>query len=230
MLEKRVTHYPLQYILKEINFFNIKVKVSPGVFIPRPETEILVEETITLSKKFFSRFSPIHILDLGTGTGAILISLVKEIENAQGIGIDLNPLAISLSKENANLNNVDKVSFIEGDIFSPERFTISKKFDIIVSNPPYISQKEISELQPEVVEYDPIMALDGGKEGLLFYPYILKWASLYLKEKGIIVLEIGKGQWDSIKKIITQFGFKDMYARKDFNNIERVGVVWRGKS
>ncbi len=227
LLEKRSTGTPLQYILQETYFFSLRLKVIHGVFIPRPETELLVEETINMAKNRGLQKRNINILDLGTGTGAILLSLVKEFRRSFGIGIDINPIALSISSKNAHLNKLEyKVSFLEGDIFYPKQFTIYKKFDIIVSNPPYISDKEMRNLQKEV-RNEPILALQGGKDGLIYYPYIFLWGEKFLKEDGFLSFEMGEGQWKEIKKIAHIYNFKKGYTKKDYNNIERIGIVWR---
>ena len=225
LLEKRGSRFPLQYILKEIDFYSIKLKVSPHVFIPRPETELLVEEILYYT--YNTSFSaPIHILDLGTGTGAIILALLKEIKGSEGIGIDISEDAISLSKENAAINGIKNVSFIKGDIFYPEEFTNSEKFDIIVSNPPYIPERDMESLQEEV-KYDPLISLVGGEDGLLYYRYIFKWAVKFLKNKGILGFEIGEGEGVELREIAKSYGFSNIYVRKDFNNIERVMIIWK---
>ncbi len=223
LLKKRATGYPLQYIIQQIEFFSIKLKVIPGVFIPRPETELLVEELLCFIKKH----KEIKILDLGTGTGAILLSLLKEIDKSRGVGMDINPLALSVASQNAILNKIeDKAVFVEGDIFSPDQFTILEKFDIIVSNPPYVSDEEMLDLSTEV-KYEPFTALNGGKNGMIYYPYIFKWGNMFLSSDGVLAFEMGKGQWKRISQMAKEYGFTHTYVRKDFNNIERIGIVWR---
>ncbi len=227
LLEKRALGTPLQYILQETDFFSIKLKITKGVFIPRPETELLVEEIINMIKDRRLQYSHINILDLGTGTGAIVLSLIKELEESFGIGVDINPIALSLSQENAYLNKLeDRAFFVEGDIFSPEQFTISKKFDIIVSNPPYIPDEDIITLQKEV-KNEPFLALEGGKDGLTYYPYIFEWGLRFLKKDGFLAFEMGKGQWKRIREIAYQYNFKNGHTRRDYNGIERIGIVWK---
>lgn len=224
MLQKRAEGIPLQYILQYVEFCSLRLKVIPGVFIPRPETELLVEEVLHYIDKRSNFSYPINILDLGTGTGAVLLSLLKEIKDAYGIGIDKNSLALSLAKENAFLNNIDNATFLEGDIFFPEKFVFSEKFDIITSNPPYIPNNEIKNLQREV-RYEPLLALNGGEDGLLYYPYIFKWGKMFLKKYGIIAIEMGIFEWKDIKEIASSYGFSG-YFKKDFNNVERIGIFY----
>ncbi len=227
LLEKRTLGTPLQYILQEIDFCSIKLKITKGVFIPRPETELLVDEIINAIKKRGLQNSHINILDLGTGTGAIILSLIKELKESFGVGIDINPIALSLSWENAYLNKLeDRVFFVEGDIFSPEQFTISKKFDIIVTNPPYIPDEDMMTLQKEV-KNEPFLALEGGKDGLTYYPYVFEWGVSFLKKDGLLAFEMGKGQWKRIKQIASEYGFRNVDIKRDYNGIERVGIVWK---
>ena len=226
MIEKRAQGYPLQYILKEIPLFFGHFYVEDGVFIPRPETEILIHEVLNFANLFEFKSEKLNILDLGIGSGIILISLVKYIANSYGIGIDKNLKALELAKKNASLNKVlDRTYFIKKDITEPEKFNENIKFDIIVSNPPYIPNNDIGSLSKEVL-HDPIEALSGGDDGLVFYPYIFKWGKMHLKENGILGFEMGDGQVKDIEKIAYSMGFKNFLVKKDFNNMERVGIVW----
>ncbi len=225
LLAKRATGFPLQYIIQYVEFFSVYIKVLPGVFIPRPETEILVEEVLRIANKRDS--TSLWILDLGTGTGAILLSILKKLKGARGVGIDINPLSVSLAYRNAVLNKLEnRAIFVEGDIFSPEQFTISQKFDIIVANPPYISDAEIRDLQPEVL-HEPFSALEGGKNGLRYYPHIFIWGIEYVKKGGFLAFEMGKGQWPEIRSIAQDYGFRNFYVREDLNGIERIGIIWK---
>ena len=185
---------PLQYILGKWEFYGYPFKVDKRALIPRIDTEILVEQCKLLmyDKKFCD------ILDIGTGSGAISISLAKELSNSKIIGVDISQDAINLANENKVLNEVENVDFIVSDLF---KNIGAKKFDLIVSNPPYISLSEYDTLMPEVKNYEPQNALTDQKDGLYFYEQITKQASEYLKENAYLVFEIGYNQADKINEI-----------------------------
>jgi release factor glutamine methyltransferase len=227
--ERRAKGEPLQYITGCVEFYGLKIYVGKGVLIPRPETELLVEETI---KILYSRTthdaSRITILDLCTGSGCIAIALAKHFPDSIVYGIDKSDAAIEYAVRNANENNVRNVHFIKGDLFSISRDSpmfAAHYFDCIVSNPPYIKTADIQGLQREIKDYEPVEALDGGEDGLNFYRKILNRAGDYLNERGVIILEIGFGQADDVLLIARSAGFSDIRFIEDYAGIKRVCVI-----
>lgn len=217
-LQRRLLGEPIQYILGETEFFGLKFRVNPGVFIPRPETEILVETVL----KFATRLS---ILDIATGSGCIAISLAKFIPNLEITATDISDKAIEIAESNARLNNVaDRVKFAKSDLFAALSSNLAA-FDMIVSNPPYIPSAQIRNLQSEV-KFEPAMALDGGSDGLDFYRRIISNSPDYLKENGFLIMEMGFNQKEAIKNIFqSSKNFKILKIVKDYNNIDRVIVA-----
>lgn len=186
---------PIQYITNKQEFMKLNFYVDKNVLIPQPDTEILVEKAIEICN---NHDNDIKILDLCTGSGAIGISIAKNIKNAKVYATDIKNTVIDIAKQNAKQNNVDNIEFIVSDMFENIQ---EKDFDIIVSNPPYIETDVIKTLQTEV-RNEPIIALDGGKDGLKFYKIILSEYKKYLKKDGYLLLEIGYNQAKSVGKLI----------------------------
>jgi len=224
MVQRRISGEPLQYILEHQEFWSIDFKVDPRVLIPRPETELLVEQSLlTLSENSLKR-NP-SILEIGTGSGAIAIALAKEVKNIFLIATDMSSNALILAKENAKSAGVqDQVQFLNGDLFGP--FCPSKErrpFDLIISNPPYIIRSEIGSLAKEVRDYEPTIALDGGQDGLEFYRRIITGAPLYLREGGRLLLEVALGQSGIVSEMIEKGGnFFKPESIPDLSGIGRV--------
>ena len=193
--EKLFKKYPIQYLIGYVNFYGYKIDVNENVLIPRYETEYLVEKTIKYCKKLFEK--KIDILDIGTGSGAISIALGKNIDS-NIVASDISKDALEIAKNNAKNNDLD-IQFIASDIFS----NINGKFDVIISNPPYISKNE--EVMDSVWKYEPHLALYANDNGLYFYKEILKDAKKYLKDKYLIAFEIGYWQADEIVKIANNY-------------------------
>jgi release factor glutamine methyltransferase len=198
--------------------------VDPRVLIPRPETELLVEQTLlTLSETPF-KSSP-FILEIGTGSGAVAISLAKEVKDIFIVATDISRDALRLAKENAASSGLlQKLQFVNGNLFDPFRlFREREPFDLILSNPPYIPFPKIEGLAKELKDYEPIIALDGGEDGLAFYRNIISQAPLYLKKGGWLLLEIGQGQGEKVYEFIGRAGvfFRPQFL-KDLSGIERV--------
>lgn len=222
VLKRRLCGEPIQYILGKTEFMGLELKVTPEVFIPRLETEILVETVID----YAYRLSPMacRILELGTGSGCIAISLAKYLSGFNITATDISQAALNIAKENAKINNVmDKITFLKSNLF--ESLAIyDMRYAICVCNPPYIPTQEIEELQPEI-RYEPRVALDGGKDGLDFYRWIIKEAPRFLKKGGFLIMEMGFGQGGAIKNIFQKPGvFEIIEVVKDYNNIERIIV------
>lgn len=218
-IEERSRRIPLQHILGYRDFMGMKFQVTPAVLVPRMDTEILVEEAL----------SEVHdgmkILDMCTGSGCILISLLKYSNDCSGIGVDLSADALEVAKRNSesllNDRNDICVSFAESDMFKSEELK-GKVFDIIVSNPPYIKSDVIPTLDVEVREYDPMMALDGGADGLEFYRILAKESPKYLENGGWVFFEIGYDEGDEVSKLLSDNGFENVEVVKDLSGLDRV--------
>jgi len=235
---RRIKREPLQYILGHVEFYGLKIKVGEGVLIPRPETELLAEEVLRTvrSQKSESRSqkdSGLRILDLCTGSGCLALAIAKHLPDAVVYGTDISAIAIKYANGNAELNGIKNVIFLRGSLFDPIKklFTIHYSlFTVIVSNPPYIKSLDIMNLQPEIKEWEPLNALDGGEDGLKYYREILSVARQYLisphLEKGgkggFVILEAGEGQAGDVTKIAQSNMFRKITIRKDYAGIERI--------
>lgn len=218
LIDKRSERIPLGYLIKKIYFYNCEFIIEKGVFIPRPETELVVEKIIDLYKKYFYP-KKIKILDIGTGCGNIAIALAKNIDNCFVLGIDINKKSLEIAYKNANLNKVrKKLKFLFSNLFK----NIKEEFEIIVSNPPYVSEREYKKLEEEVKK-EPKRALIGGQDGLKVIRKILKESVFYLKKNGFLIIEIGYNQAEKIKKIIPP-ALQLFSIEKDFSSLERIMV------
>jgi len=218
LIRRRGTSEPLQYILGSVEFYGLEFRVTRDVLIPRPETEILVEKII----ESFDKNSHLKILDIGTGSGNIAISLAKNFNNAKITGLDVSGEALAIAKENSRLNNVNgNVKFEMLDVLN-KNFNSEVKYDVIVSNPPYVSVKEYPELRPELNVYEPRIALTDENDGLNFYRVISEKSKNILEKDGQIFYEIGQGQTNEIKNILEKNNFSDIKIFKDYSDIERV--------
>lgn len=215
LVEKRESHIPLQHITGEQEFMGYPFFVNENVLIPRQDTESLVEEVIPYA---FNK----SVLDICTGSGCILISLSKEVQLKKGIGVDISEKALEVAKKNAVRNESD-VTFIQSDLFENVA-TIAKeeKFDIIVSNPPYIESEEVDRLMPEVLLHEPRLALDGMEDGLYFYRKIIEQSKEYLVEGGRIFFEIGYNQGEAVSKLLEEAGYSEIQVKKDLAQLDRV--------
>lgn len=224
LIDIRASGKPTQYITGEQEFMGLLFKVDENVLIPRQDTETLVEEVIEETKRIKTR-GGYHILDLCCGSGAIGISLCKNINDAKVTAIDISKKAIEIAKGNALLNGVSKqIKFMESDLFSALKTGFGgSKFHMIVSNPPYIKSEVIPSLQREIVEHEPLIALDGGVDGLDFYRRIIMEAPLYLKKNAVLLMEIGHDQGDDLKSLIAESGkYKEPILIQDLTNMDRV--------
>ena len=229
LIQRRISGEPLQYILGHQEFWSIDFKVDRRVLIPRPETELLVEQSLSiLSKTSFKRI--LSVLEIGTGSGAIAIALAKEMKNIFLVATDISKDALAIAMENAKSEGVQsQIEFVNGDLFGPFRPSRERKcFDLILSNPPYIIRPEIGSLAKEVRDYEPIVALDGGEDGLEFYRRLISQAPFYLREGGWLLLEIGQGQRLLVFELIEGGGnFLKPDCIPDLSGIERVVKVQR---
>lgn len=213
LIKKRAERVPLQYITGEQEFMGLTFHVNSNVLIPRQDTETLVEEAIKLVEPGMS------ILDMCTGSGCIIISILKKCSSIQGTGSDISKQALNVAKENAKLNNV-AVDFERSDMFE----NLSDKYDMIVSNPPYIRSDVVPTLMPEVCEFEPLDALDGHEDGLYFYRKIIKECKSFLKDDGKILFEIGNDQGQAVSDMLTYAGFRNVRVIKDLAHNDRVVV------
>jgi release factor glutamine methyltransferase len=200
------------------------------VLIPRPETEILVETALRLvaQSAVGNPQSPICVLDVGTGSGCIAISLAKELPSAELWAIDVSQTALAVALDNARRHGVDKrMRFLQGDLFSSSNKD-SQPFDLIVSNPPYIAHTDLAALQPEVRNWEPQKALDGGRDGMDFYRRLVKESPAYLRPGGWLVMELGAGQCPAVLRFIqAQGNFQESFSVQDYAGLERVIVARR---
>jgi release factor glutamine methyltransferase len=222
LVRTRASGFPLQYILGECDFYDVTLKVAPGVFIPRPETEILVEEVLT----FFKGKEEAFVLDLGTGSGAIAIALAKNLPGAGIIATDISLEALKIARINAIENNVDdRVFFHASDLFEvfKNEVELQNRFDAIVSNPPYIAPGEKESLPKEVRDFEPPEALFAEEEGLFFHRRIIESAPTYLKPGGLLALEVALGQAKKVMELLeSESRFQEVRIREDLTGIKRV--------
>ncbi len=217
-IKRRGQNEPLQYILGIVEFYGLEFKVNSAVLIPRPETEILVETII----ENLGTESNAKILDIGTGSGNIPICLAKFLPHTKIFSIDKSKEALQLAEENAVLNEVDsKIEFIEADIFNLKH-SHKTKFDVIVSNPPYVNADEYKLLQPELKVFEPRMALTDEKDGLNFYRSISAQAEELAGKNALLYFEIGKDQYKEVEQIMLNNSIKNITIKKDYQNIERI--------
>lgn len=210
-IEQRSCHVPLQHITGYQEFMGLRFLVSPAVLIPRQDTETLVEEVMRFMH------DGMRILDLCTGSGCILLSLLRYSNDCVGVGSDLSEDALLVAKENASLLGLE-AEFVCSDLFEK----IEGKYEIIVSNPPYIRSGDIPGLMEEVREHDPMMALDGGEDGLSFYRRIIAQAGSYLHFGGMLFLEIGADQAQEVAEYMSKAGYRDVTVCKDLAGLDRV--------
>ncbi len=214
---RRAAHEPLAYILGEKAFMRNTFKVTPDTLVPRPETELLVESIIQAAEGVGGE---VKILDIGTGSGAIIVSLLDYLPQAKGVGVDISVVALTVAKENAvTIGVAERAGFLRSDVYSA--LPLDKKFDIIVSNPPYIPVADIVGLAKDV-QREPIGALAGGEDGLDFYRRITQEAPLHLAEDGMLAFEVGIYQSEAVVELCRKAGFTVTAVRKDYAGIERM--------
>ena len=208
-IKRRITKEPVAYIIGKKEFWSQNFKVTSSTLVPRPETELLIYNVI----KYFKN-KKINILDIGTGSGCILLAILKELQFSRGIGIDISAKAIKIAKENSkNLNLLNRSKF---KIFDLNSFNLGK-YDLIVSNPPYIPFKEIRNLTKDIINFEPIVALNGGKDGLDLIKKVIYKSTKLLKKGGLLAIEIGNKQYPKVTDLLNQSGFKEMNKLYDYN-------------
>ncbi|MBU1427477.1 peptide chain release factor N(5)-glutamine methyltransferase [bacterium] len=229
-IQKRIEKIPLQYITKHQEFMGMDFLVEKGVLIPRPETEILVEEVIKKLKNYKCS-NNLEVADLGTGTGIIAVSIAKFIEDINIYATDISKISLQTALKNAQKHACkDKIIFLQGDLFEPFIGRIEKNsLDGIISNPPYIDSYDFKLLPPEIKDNEPKIALFGGIDGLDYYRKIIRKSPQYLKKNGFIALEVGLNQSKIVKELIIRENnfYQNIEIIKDYLGIERVVIAYR---
>ena len=216
---RRLKREPVSRIVGQKEFWSLPLRVTPDVLVPRPETETVVEAALDFVVRGGLRMEKLRILDIGTGSGALLLALLRELPNATGTGTDVSPAALDVARANAAQCGLEsRCSFVVSDIASG----VQGPFDLVVSNPPYIAHDEIASLAPEVRDYDPNVALDGGEDGLAAYRAIAAEALRLLAAGGRMFVELGAGQEAAVRALFTNAGLTVGAARKDLAGISRV--------
>lgn len=217
MVRRRAARVPVAYIIGRREFMGLDFQVSPAVLVPRPDTEILVEAAI-------NRLSAVAggtILDVGTGSGAVLIGTLSRTADCRGVGVDISQPALEVAEANAaRLLPPGQATFLQADLFPPQ----PASFDAILSNPPYITSCEMESLQPEVLQ-EPALALHGGTDGLDFYRRLIAGGRAYLKTDGFMAFEVGAGQAPAVSGLAAQQGWRSEQIIKDYSGIERIVVL-----
>lgn len=216
---RRLKREPVSRILGQKEFWSLPLRVTPDVLVPRPDTETIIEAALDFVVRGGLRMEKLRILDIGTGSGALLLALLRELPNATGIGTDVSAAALKVARANAVQSELEpRCSFVVCDIAS----AVQGHFDLVVSNPPYIAHDEIASLAPEVRDYDPEVALDGGVDGLAAYRAIAGEAQRLLAAGGRLFVELGAGQEAAVRALFTNAGLTVGAARNDLAGIPRV--------
>ncbi len=227
LVNKRISRYPLAYILGRKEFYGIEIEVRAGVLIPRPETEILVEECLRRLRNCVGNGRLPVIADIGVGSGAIAIAIAINLPSIEVYATETSMAALEVARLNVEKHKLSRrVRLLEGNLCEPLR-CMKGQFDAIVSNPPYIPTSEIGNLQPEVKLYEPMEALDGGADGLDVYRKLIPDAHELLKERAFLAVEVGAGQADAVARIAQSAGYRQCEVVPDFAGIERVVIIYR---
>ena len=218
LAERRLKHEPVARIFGRKEFWSLSLQISPAVLVPRPETETVIEAALDALVRDARQMERLRILDIGTGSGALLLALLSELPNATGTGTDISTAALEVARGNAGRSDLGtRCAFVACDIAAGVR----GPFDLIVSNPPYVAHGEIASLAPEVRDYDPALALDGGADGLNGYRAIAAQARGLLAPGGMLIVELGMGQEEAVRALFTKAGLSVAAARHDLAGIPR---------
>ena len=212
MVSRRAKREPLQYILGSQEFCGLEFEVTPDVLIPRHDTETLVNEAVARKP------GTSHLLDIGTGSGCIAIAMAKRLPGATVTAIELSEAALAVARRNAAINGA-KVEFLAGSLLEP---VAGRRFDLILSNPPYIPADDIAQLEPEVRDYEPLGALVGGQDGMDLYRTMIPQAPSFLNSGGMLLVEIGISQSLEVVRLFQESGFEEIFTARDPGGIERV--------
>lgn len=225
LIHRRACHVPLQYITQQVEFMSLDFIVDKRVLIPRPETEILVETVIKKTGNNPYHDRRITIIDIGTGSGNIAVSLAKNISNIKIYAGDISREALAVANENVQRHDVtNKIHLLHGNVFDAFNIDLKKEqVDFVVSNPPYVSESESKNLEPELIDHEPLLALIGGEDGLCIYKQIIKDATDWIKPGGYLIIEIGETQADSIRKLMqNELNYDEIEIIKDLQGKERI--------
>jgi release factor glutamine methyltransferase len=227
--ERRLAHEPVQYIVGATSFMGLHFVLDRRVFIPRPETETLVEQVMMTCNQRKPNEST-SILEVGTGSGNIAVALVKLLRGVHVTTIDRSSEALDVARANAAAHGVaEKIAFVEGDVFGAIETAFSSPFDVVASNPPYVSALEWNELDPEVRQFEPQTAVSDMEDGYKFYRRLADLAAVLLRREGSMVVEVGAGQAESVTRILAEVGFGNLQVARDLQDIPRIVFgVWRG--
>jgi len=228
-LERRLAHEPVQYIVGSTSFMGLQFLVDPRVFIPRPETETLVEQVMMICNGRGGE-EPLKILDVGTGSGNIAVALAKLLRGVHVTTIDISADALTAARANAAAHRVmERVTFERMDLFGSIETNLGVPFDVLVSNPPYVSASEWNELQPEVRQYEPQAAVSDDDDGYKYYRRLAQVGPLLLRPNGAAIVEVGAGQAERVQAFFKNSGFTDLRVTSDLQEVPRViAGTWRG--
>lgn len=217
LIKKRLKHIPVQYLLGDVEFLNLKLKVNKSVLIPRNETEQLTEIVINYINSIKGQKKQFLVLDMCSGSGAVGLGVAKNTNSLVDL-CDISKNALKVGRHNAKINNVKNVRFIKSNLFK----NITKKYDLFVSNPPYVETQVIKTLQKQVKDFEPRLALDGGQDGMKFYKKIIRELPKFLNPDASAFFEVGKGQHKQVVKLLKEAGFKNIEVIKDYCEVDRM--------
>jgi len=219
-IKRRIKNEPVAYIIGKKEFWSNDFIVNRSTLVPRPETELLIYKVVNHFKN-----KKINILDIGTGTGCILLSILKELSNSRGIGLDISKEAIKIAKVNCKKLNLSNRSKFK--VFDIIKFNIGK-YDLIISNPPYIPSRDIRNLSPDITNYEPVTALNGGHDGLDLIKKVIYKSNVLLKKNGLLAIEIGNGQYLKVSNLLVQHSYREL--NKEYDNNRNVRCIISTKS